>query len=173
MTTNLSKDSDLQEAVEVATSVFSAIYFNDGAWPDESLEDQMRRAMRAALISIEYKAIAVQTAQAISDEALVDVARKTGLRGYLIGVNAQHAHEILRRFVNELALYAAPPTQAIAVEADIYKQRYEFIKTMPKEMLLFWRGAYGCDDGALDAAMNNPDHVSTMSATAPSQGAKQ
>lgn len=39
-------------------------------------------------------------------------------------------------------------------DADaIYKARYEFIKTMPKEMLLFWRGAYGCDDVALDAAM--------------------
>lgn len=54
------QSSDLPDAIEVATSVFSAIYFNGGAWPDESLDDQMRRAMRAALISIGFPLAATQ-----------------------------------------------------------------------------------------------------------------
>lgn len=49
------QDKELSsDPVEVATRVFSAVYFNADAFGDESLEDQMRRAMRSALLSVGF-----------------------------------------------------------------------------------------------------------------------
>lgn len=45
----------------------------------------------------------------------------------------------------------------LAERAELLRdaERYAFVKTMPAEMLLAWRGMYGFADEAIDAAMQS------------------